>query len=647
MSVTLTYGSVTIEDVVLQGIDCQYVMADDGLNARYREYTISFAGHVNGARNAHIYDNGSKKAIRTEVNYPADTAMTLLKILSRHHQYFKLEMGDRVAIEVPQKAWHGFDSNYGPKPSRIRVTNVAGDMGQIGRGGYFLVSGQITVAIDGNSTSDGSESTYVQAYTVGWETDTDNDNGLMSVMTTVKIYGRPEAILNNSVNADFKSIVGLIPEALGNIIAYIPDGFRRKRAKVQVQPGGVEAMVLVIDVQTALPLGIASPTTMFEPMHNDTYRWSGEKEGAAQRILTIVIRAANRRGVPREEVAKQMFYWVALKGFGGFGGGIAAQGGKIGFLCYLEASMSINYATYGMEFTVRCKMIPIPRGVAGIPYSPTDARLKKTADEGDIDAALAPYTQGGLAGTTPHLVGNPKLMLNYQTMGTMVMEKLRGAVMPIRSMNETRQFPDGHDAVCGTGQGNLVKLDPPPKTTLQQADFEYDEEFTNIFTLDESPLGWKYAGDDRAYESTWMTTKYKTAKGTMRLPTAGIVPAGSTPSPGDIKSRVEVKMHEPITEKVVSWGIQIISPYAPDYPDPTHLSDPTKYTLKHEEVQPAACVAIGPGMYAWTITGKYYYDCEDELNAGKSLSAGILPTSPGSVTDYNIPGGAARPGYIS
>lgn len=647
MSVILTYGSVTIEDVVLQGIDCQSVMADDGINFRYREYTISFAGHVNGARNAHLYNNGTNKAQRTEVNYPADTAMTLLRILSRPHQYFKLEMGDRVALESPQKGWHSYDSNYGPKTNRIRVTNVAGDMGQIGRGGYFLVSGQIVIATDHNSVSDGQESTYIQSYTVGWETDTDADNGLMSVMTTVKLYGRPEAILNKAVNAAGQSVTGLIPQELGDILQYIPDGFRRKRAKVQVTPGGVEAMILLIDVQTPLPLGIHSPTSMFEPMHNDTYRWSGEKEGAAQRILTIVIRAANSRHVPRESVAKQMFYWVALKGFGGFGGGIAAQGGKIGFLCYLEASMSTNYATYGMELTVRCKMIPFPNGAAGIPYSPTNARIKRSDDEGDIDAALAPYTNGERPGSEPWATANPKKLFNYQTAGTMVMTELRGAIWPRRTMQETRNQPDGHDAVCGTGVGQSFPIEPAGPSKLQQADFEFDGEFADTLTLDESPLGWKYAGDDRAYESTWMSTKYKTAKGTMRLPTAGIVPAGSTPSPGDIKSRVEVKMHEPITEKVVSWGIQIISPYAPDYPDPTHLSDPTKYTLKHEEVQPAACVAIGPGMYAWTITGKYYYDCEDELNAGKSLSAGILPTSPGSVTDYNIPGGAARPGYIS
>lgn len=640
MSCYMTYGPISLEDVVLRGIKMKEHLTDDGYTVLYREYQISFAAHVNGAKNVHgVNETGGVS--RGGSYDPATIALALTQELSKPRQYFKLEFGSRTFLEVPRRAWHVSDSAGGPFTNNISVTAIAGDLGQAGAGGYFLVTGEINVAVDGRSVSDGQELTYLQGFSVAWEYDIDGDNGYTSKLMTIKVHGRPEAIRSFVVNPTGKSVLGFCFDQLIQIIRLEP-GYRRKRVKHEIKPGGTEAMIMLIDTEASLVTGSLSPSMVFEPIHSDTYRWSGQKEGAPQSMLTIVIKAQYYKNVTRESVIKQMLYWVCIKGPGGLNG----AGKKIRFVAYVEATLQIAYASPMIELTVRMLTIPVVQGVGGVPFSPTWTRLKAAEDYQDVDDAMAPYrdeANGELPqGSQALLAYNKQLPLNG------LGEKytfLRDQLQLNLPNPTTRITPDGRNYYCPGP--SLTQVEPPAPTQDAGgvAEFTYEEYVADNFTIDESNLGWQ-SRSETYFESVWMATKYNTKKGAMRLPTAGVIPTGST-LPDGFKLRIESKVHEPISEKVVSWGIQAISPTCPSYPDPNHTAgDATKFTFKNEEVQPSAPVAIGPNLFAWTIVGKYRYDCEDEKTAGQSLSAGMLPTSPGPATNYNVPGGASQPGYI-
>lgn len=641
MSAYLTYGPVTIEDAVIRDIEMQTVLADDQLTALYRKYSITFAGHVNGAKNIH-YTDGNGNVFRGGVAYPMATAQTLLEQMSQPRQYFKLMFSDKIFLEVPKRAWHVSDSAGGPFPRGIRVTNVAGDLGQHATGGYFLVTGTIEVSVDGKTTSDGGENTYIQGYTFQTEWDVDGDNGYTSRMITATIHGRPEAILSqlNSVDLGGGITVNRGPQWWASdderfmTLLLLPAGMKRKRIKTMMTPDGTKATIHIIDQEITLTMGVNSPTLTFEPMHSDTYRWSGQKEGAPQSMTTIIIKAQYSKRSSREMVLKQMLYWVCIKGPGGLNG----VGKKLRFVAYTECSINVAYAAPAMEMTVRMLTIPVNQGAGGVPISPTGLRLVEASDMLDIEEAIAPYK--GIDPLGPQM---PELDL----IGVRYSSYFIRSALQLTPPQLKRIIPDGKEAYCESTAYPIAENPVADNNVMKEADFVFEEYLVDNIEVPETNMG-RNQRDDTYVESTWMSTAYKTKKGKMRLPTAGTAPSGSsTPSPGDVPKNVETKVHEPITEKVVSWGIQAISPYPPSYPDPTHLLGNDEYTLKHEEVQPAACVPIGPGMFAWTITGKYRYDCLNELNAGKSLSAGILPTTPGNVSDYNIPGGSAESGKIS
>jgi len=635
MSAYLTYGPVTIEDAVIRDIEMQTVLADDQLTVLYRKYSITFAGHVNGAKNIH-YTDGNGNVFRGGVAYPMATAQTLLEQMSQPRQYFKLMFSDKIFLEVPKRAWHVSDSAGGPFPRGIRVTNVAGDLGQHATGGYFLVTGTIEVSVDGKTTSDVGENTYIQGYTFQTEYDIDGDNGYMSRLITATIHGRPEAMLSqiNIAEGRFKGPIYWAAEDQRFMeLISVPLGMKRKRVKTMMTPDGTKATLHIVDQEIALELGSESPSFTFDPMHSDTYRWSGQKEGAPQSMTTIIIKAQYPKSRSREAVLKQMLYWVCIKG----PGGLKRERKKLRFVAYTECSINVAYAAPAMEMTVRMLTIPVNQGAGGVPISPTGMRLTAADDLGDIDLALAPYQ-----GIDP-MVRMPPVPIK----GIFYTTYYIRSALQLTPPQLKRIIPDGKEAYCESTAYPIADNPVADNNVMKEADFVYEEFSVDNIVVPETNMG-RIQQDDTYVESTWMSTAYKTKKGKMRLPTAGTAPTGSTtPSPGDTPKNVETKVHEPITEKVVSWGIQAISPYPPAYPDPTHLSGSDQYTLKHEEVQPAACVPIGPGMYAWTITGKYRYDCLEDLNAGKSLSAGILPTTPGNVSDYNIPGGSATSGRIS
>lgn len=637
MSCYMTYGPISLEDVVLRGITMKEKLTDDGYTVLYREYSISFAAHVNGAKNVHGIDNAGNVSRGGFVD-PSTIAQAITKVMSQPRQYFKLEFGEKVFLEVPKRFWHVSDSAGGPFTNNISVTSIAGDLGQAGTGGYFLVTGTIIVAVDGRSVSDGQEPTYLQGFSVGWEYDVDGDTGLHSKMMTIKVHGRPEAIRSIGVNPNNYSVIGHAVIPLQAIVS-VEGGYKRKRVKLEVKPGGTEAMILIIDVEHVLATGTLSPTLVFEPMHSDTYRWSGQKEGAPQSMLTIVIKAQYERWQQRAEVIKQMLYWVCIKGPAGLNG----VGKKLRFVAYIEATLQTSYATPQMELTVRMLTIPVVQGVGGVPFSPSWTRLTATEDASDLNDALAPYRVPGEG-----LPSNPLLAQNNLIDGQGLSPKtwyIRDALQLNMPNPGTRLTPDGRDYYCPLPSAGGVQPPAPTQDNGGVAEFTYEEYAVESFSISESPLGWQSKADTY-YESTWMATKYETKKGAMRLPTAGVIPSGST-LPDGFKLRIETKVHEPISEKVVSWGIQAISPTCPSYPDPNHTAgDATKFTFKSEKIQPSAPVAIGPGLFAWTIVGTYRYDCEDEKKAGESLSAGMLPTSPGPASNYNVPGGASQPGFI-
>jgi len=637
MSCYMTYGPISLEDVVLRGIVMKEHLTEDGFTVRYREYAISFAAHVNGEKNVHGI-NPLGTVTRGGSFDPGVIAMALTQKLSQPRQYFKLEFGQRTFLEVPVRSWHVSDSAGGPFPNNISVTSIAGDLGIAHAGGYFLVTGTINVAVDGKSTSDGGEPTFLQGFSVGWEYDLDGDTGISSMVTTIKVHGRPEAIRSLAVNPNKQSVIGYALTPLLNIVE--PQiGFKRKRCKLEVKPGGTEAMILLIDVQPVLQTGSLSPVLTFEPMHSDTYRWSGKKEGSPQSMQTIVIRAQYQRHMHRAEVIKKMLYWVCIKGPGGMNG----AGKKLRFVAYVEATLQVSYAASQMELTVRILTNPAVNGAGGVPLSPTWLRLNASDDLGDVDDALAPYRVMGEAPPSSPLLAESRRLSNNGIYNDFMF--LRDALQLDQPNPGTRITPDGRDYYCPQPTIGGFQPPAPVQNNGGVAEFIYEEFAVDAFSISESPLGWQ-SKDNTYYESVWMATKYKTKKGKMRLPTAGVIPTGST-LPDGFKLRIETQVHAPISEKVVSWGIQAISPTCPQYPDPNHTAgDASKFTFKSEEIQPSAPVAIGPNLFAWTIVGKYRYDCEDEKKAGESLSAGMLPTSPGPATNYNVPGGASQPGYI-
>lgn len=638
MSCYMTYGPISLEDVVLRGIVMKEHLTEDGYTVRYREYAISFAAHVNGGKNVHGI-NPLGTVTRGGSFDPGVIAMALTQKLSQPRQYFKLEFGQRTFLEVPVRSWHVSDSAGGPFPNNISVTSIAGDLGIANAGGYFLVTGTINVAVDGRSTSDGGELTYLQGFSIGWEYDIDGDTNLHSKVTTVKVHGRPEAIRSLAVNPNRQSVIGLGMTQLQTVL-YVEDGYKRKRVRLEVKPGGTEAMILVVDAEHVLATGSLSPSLTFEPIHSDTYRWSGEKkEGAPQSMQTIVIRAQYKRMTHRAEIIKQMLYWVCIKGPGGMNG----AGKKLRFVAYVEATLQTLYAASQMELTVRMLTNPVVNGAGGVPLSPSWLRLNSSDDLQDVNDALAPYRVIGEAQPAfPYVALSPSLD-NDGFDGRV--RYLRDALQLDQPNPGTRITPDGRDYYCPTPAAGGIQPPTPVQDNSGVSGFTYEEFAVDTFSISESPLGWQ-SKDNTYYESVWMATKYKTKKGKMRLPTAGVIPAGST-LPDGFKLRIETQVHAPISEKVVSWGIQAISPTCPSYPDPNHTAgDASKFTFKDEEIQPSAPVAIGPNLFAWTIVGKYRYDCEDEKKAGESLSAGLLPTSPGPASNYNVPGGASSPGYI-
>jgi len=647
MACYITYGPISLENVIIKMIRCETVMGEDGITERYKKWTISFAAHCGSNYNPNSFTPGGN-IDRGLTQIPSDSAYAISWKLTQPRQYFKMQWNDKIFLESPQQSFHTMDSNFGPFCRNVQVTNVAGEMGSIatnGGGSYFLVSGTFEVCHDGRSQSAGQETTYIQGYSMGCDHDVDGDSMLTTMMTTIHIYGRPEAIRSLAGRDGIDSVDGHFGE-LGIILSNVLEGFKRKRAKVQVKPGATEAVVMLIDEEMMLPLGSLSPATFFEPSDTEYFRiGSGAgTEAAPACIKVITIKAIAPKNDTRERVIRQMMYWIAIKSQAGLLGRGSRTGGDgyLKFSFYREVTVAIDYKNNAITMTAKCEMkVPIG-GLGAIPYNPAISRTTAATDYPDVDKAMLARAPGEpLQGTQRMRALSPTLNY-YGTKGDILGNILTDRIK-LSISNASRQQPDGKDLYCPptiSSGGEDAALDgmafgPAGETAIVTM------EVTDYFGIANLALGWINT-DIINYESVWMQTKYDTDKGSMVLPTGGVMPGGT----GDpvVQDRVEIALHKGLTRKTVKWGIRCVSETQPNYPA-TDTGD-SNDILVRAVPQPAACVPVGPNLWAWTITGTYYYDCLTLKQPGDKLSVGLLPITPGMESDYAFPPAKAVPGYL-
>ena len=651
MACYITYGPISLENVIIKMIRCETVMGEDGITERYKKWTISFAAHCGSNYNPNSFTPGGN-IDRGLTQIPSDSAYAISWKLTQPRQYFKMQWNDKIFLESPQQSFHTMDSNFGPFCRNVQVTNVVGEMGSFatnGGGSYFLVSGTFEVCLDGRSQSAGQETTYIQGYSMGCDHDVDGDSMLTTMMTTIHIYGRPEAIRSLGGRDGFASVDEYFGE-LGIILSNVLQGFKRKRAKVQVKPGGAEAVVLLIDEEMMLPLGSRSPASLFEPSDSEMFRIgnpdatsTSDKAPACMKIITV--KAIAPKNDTRERVIRQIMYWIAIKSQAGLLGRGSRLGGDgyLKFNYYQEITVQIDYKNNAITMTAKCIMKPPLGGPGAIPYSPGVSRTTAFEDYGDVDKAMLARAPGEPLQGTQRMRALSPALTHYGTKGDILGNILTDRIK-LSLSNASRQQPDGKDLFCPPQAS--ASFESP---TVSQAVFGDDPDLNNILTMEITDyfgianlaLGWINT-DIINYESVWMQTKYDTDKGSMVLPTGGVMPGGT----GDpvVQDRVEIALHKGLTRKTVKWGIRCVSETQPNYPA-TDTGD-SNDILVRAVPQPAACVPVGPNLFAWTITGTYYYDCLTLKQPGDKLSVGLLPITPGMESDYAFPPSNAVPGYL-
>lgn len=632
MACYITYGPISLENVLIKSIKCDTVLGDDGYTRLYKKYTIMFAAHCNGRQNGWKFPNRNGLGDRS-----AFTAETLLQWLSQPHQYFRLEYNN-IAITGPSGRpgpGQKVDPGMGPRCYGIQISNVAGELGYSSEGGYFLVSGTFEVCSPFGEGSNG----YIRGYSIGCDHDVDGDTRLTTITTSITLYGVAENIRSREADGQQSIWVGF--GEVKTLLESTPPGFKRRRAKTQVLPGATEARIVFIDTEMQLPLGSESPATLFEPSQTEVSRVD-EKGGGAGCMTIITINAACPKDVNREVVIRQMLNWIIIKGQGGQNGRAGAPGANARFVCYREIVMAVDYAGNRLQLTAKIQKQISINGVGGMPFSLADTELNTAIDYGKIDQWGVPYRNFANGepnqGTQRDKALSPALSYNG-TAGSYVADILRDAIVHGLPENN-RQLPDGNASFCGAGSANLPL--PADDTTYGLSPGEAIPVEVEVGDIDlpDLSLGWLYLSGV-TYESSWMQTKYDTDKGTMVLPTGGAMPGGTGDPPA---KRVQLTVHEGTTVKVVHWGIQALSATAPIYPSSTP-TDKNQILVK-QKINPAAVNPIGGGMYAWTITGTYWYECLVLVEPGNTLGIGLLPITPGVAADYNISGGQARTGYL-
>ncbi len=645
MATYITYGPITLEGVVIRRIKAEHVMMDDGLQVRYKRWRIEFGAHCNSNQNAASWParpqnlpvarGGSVQSIYT--------AETVLWWLTQPRQYFRLEFNDKSFIEVNvPRAGRALDSGFGPKTESMQVSNIAGEMGfDRGNGGaYFMVTGVFVVCESGKDFSNSA----LQGYSMERSHDVNGDNELTIIKTVIAVYGKPEVI--RSLEAGGQQSVWTAFGELGALLSEVPVGFKRHSARIQVKPNATEAIVSFQDDEQMTPLGSQSPASFFEASQVDTWRMGeGKNEGSPMCMRIVQVAAIAPKNDTRERIIRQMLYWLTIKGMGGDEGRHGGAGASARFLRYAEVTMSVNYSTNMLNLVAKIMMNPAPSGPAGIPYSLVQNRMTANEDYGDIDLAMNDSRANGdeaLQGTERGQALSPALNY-YGTAGSYLADVLVDKIT-LGNPQNARQIPDGNAFICGQGSGSGNTAYSTGSGTYP---YPYNETFVQVNITDTFDMDYSYLGmilpDNIGYESTWMQTKYETKKGTMVVPTAGFMPGGSG-DPTDIPLRVQFTVHEGQQRKVVTWGVQAISQYPPDYPDANTLND--NDILIKSVVKPAACVPAADGVYAWTITGTYYYDCLELVEPGDTLGVGKLPISPGDPSDYRYSSGKAASGQL-
>lgn len=656
MSCFITYGPISIERVIIRAVKCTSVMSEDGITLRYFRHEIDFAGYCSPVENQHyIYDRNFKPA--RGGNTPAfSSAMTISQWLAVPKQYFRMEFNKSVYLETPPNGFQTHltaDAEMGPKCINIRVTNVNGEVGYAGTdqgGGHCMVSGTFIVCKDGlagiglGSTDGGG---WLQGYAMSRTHEIDGDSLQTSIMTQITVYGRPEALYSIQAQATNDRYIERHFGPIAPLLTVIP-GFKRKRSRIEVEATGTKANIILIDEQRIMPLGSLSPSYFFEPSTTHVFRWSGSnnRDGAPHNALVLNINAVAPKTVTRERVIQQMLFWLSVKGQGGDGPGAPNRRGN--FLFYQEVTLNIDYASNKLQLNAKIVTLPNTVGPSGIPMNMTTGRLNASQDYADVDDATRLWRDNGnnepKQGTERNIALSPAMQENYR--GSWVgniLTNFTGLEAPFNN----RILPDGRAYYCEEPQPTVGVADVKPRNE-SEATFTDGDIFSVAIVDAELPgVDLSYRNlNDFGYESVWMQTRYDTEKGTMVLPTGGVMP-GTSPGDEDlVAERVQVDVHQGITRKVVHWGVMGVGYQPPTYPDPVVSTDTTKDILIKSVIQPAAPVPIGPLLYAWTVTGTYYYDCLVIKQPGNTLSTGKLPNTSQPATDYNIPGANSASGFI-
>jgi len=629
MATFVTYGPLSFEKCILKRLTCDPVYTDDKVNLRYHKYTISFSAHLHPTQNNWKIVNPNGGLEINGRNSASYSAQAVFWWMNQPRQYFRLDFDSHHFLEVPQRSDFKVDSQLGPRCYGVTVVEAVGatgysDQGAAGAGGHFLVNATIEVGIDHLGDSIGFDNVLLQGWSMTCVHDLDAETWLTTRTTQIKMHIRPEALYSQA-NAD-NQFISRQMTPIANL-CLVPDFYRRIHARAEVLTDMTSAMMMFVDRETGLDIGANSPSLSFSPtQHYAVSQGSGEKNGGGfQAGMRIAIEASYTPydNMARQKVIEQCFWWIMAMGQGG-GQGLPRTDR---FRMYSEVIINIDFQA--CRIAVSCNILFQPGnpnqivgdfiGKGGLPVNFEGMQLDASTQNFNIKNATRPAWDadevaagGALKNPQPPDGWHSPFFLS-------IIQK----IMDWAGNPQTnRQQPDGWERFCTTQQ-------PIPQNSLPQQEEAVfhggpltlqNVDAVDHFTINDFSTG--QILDNQQYESTWMTTRYRTDAGDAVLPLGGTMPGGSTdPKP----SAVRINLHQAVTEKAVIWGIQSIGPVAPKYPSKDTFDPKDVYV--RADIKPSAPIPVALGMYAWTVTGIYYFNRTETKQAGDRLTTGHLPIS--------------------
>jgi hypothetical protein len=643
MATFITYGPLSFERCVIKRLTCEPVYTDDRVNLRYHKYTISFSAYLHPTQNNYkIVNPGGQLEIggRVAASY---SAQAVFWWMNQPRQYFRLDFDDHRFLEIPTRPIFKSDAALGPRCFGISVVEATGAPGYSGgvingAGGHFLVNATIEVCYDPLGDSPGNDNILIQGYSMTCVHDLNGDNWLTTRTTQIKVNMRPDALY--SIPNPDRTLISrwLAPIAT---LAGIPRGYRRNHARTEVLTSMTDAMMMFVDEETGLDAGANSPSISFRPVQHYSVgigKVEQGKEAAWQGGMMLQIQASYTPydESAREHVIEQCFYWIMAMGQGGGAPGLSQSQH---FRCYTDVSISIDFQACVIQVSARIVMAPSVggdfRGSGGLPLNLNAFHLRSTTQDIDIYQAQLPALDGEEI-ALGFSFKNPVPPEGYH--GPQILEIIQKTLQWANLPFDQRHQPDGFERFCG---GSPVPVNPtgPSEHTLASGGNLTLSDIISVplFTVPDLSMG--QTSDDQAYESTWQTTSYRTKTGDAVLPLGGTMPGyvGSGTPP----DAVAVTLHRPNSQKLVTWGIHSIGPTPPKYPSKV-TGDPNDVYVS-SIIEPAARIPVSLGIYAWTISGTYYFDRIVTRQPGDILPTGHLPIETAS-TGWD--GSAAQDGRL-